>query len=242
MCFRSLICHHADRVKFLAVPTTIGVVVREKLGLVIIFGSALRYRSKMAVLHSIFHIKHPIVPQYSFSEVLAIEASDRGSNHFSSLSNGNRNFLFICGSAQRGRLALREATSLGAKNLITAAADSANCRVVSDEDHARRDVRRKALEEAETADDNHAVHALAPRERDKSTDNAHFVFGPFVWIFGFLSCDFANGHRPTSYQHRCINMMHALTSKYRNIFISIDKLLKAEPKRLQGPNNLQTFQ
>ena len=62
MCFRSLICHEADRVKFLAVPTAIGVVVREKLRLVILFGFALWYRSKIAVLHSIFHIKHPTVP------------------------------------------------------------------------------------------------------------------------------------------------------------------------------------
>ena len=73
MRFRSLICHQADRVKFLAVPTAIGVVaLREKLRLVIIVGSALWYRSKIAVLHSIFHIKHPTVPQSRLSKLRAI--------------------------------------------------------------------------------------------------------------------------------------------------------------------------
>ena len=72
MCFRSLICHEADRVKFLAVPTAIGVVVREKLRLVIIVGSALWYRSKITlnISHQASHCSPvQIVENPSFRDI-----------------------------------------------------------------------------------------------------------------------------------------------------------------------------
>ena len=65
-----------------------------------------------------------------------------------------------------------------------------------------------------------AVHALAPRERDKSTDNGHFVFGPFVWIFGIFTMRFRK--RSSTY---CTS-------------ISVFRSRAKEPLRAEQPSNI----